>query len=226
MHEHASNDYIYSKGFAVYDPDGAAHFRLSSLNEIRQSMNNAEEGKDGNNTSAKRVVPEWDEEAINLKPMSSIGFPSHLSTIQELVDIVTRVIFTGSVLHTAINMPQLEYSSFTPNNPACMRGELPTEKDRGKIDMKRILDSLPDQRLSATQVGVAYTMTNMSGKPLSLTELSPRWMFTDEPFVKQEFDKFVAQLLQIEKGIIERNTSLPIPYTVLMPSKIPCGIGI
>ena len=35
------------------------------------------------------------------------------------------------------------YSQFIPNNPAIMLGKVPTEEDRGKITMQRILESLP-----------------------------------------------------------------------------------
>ena len=165
------------------------------------------------------------EEHIHLNPVLSFKFPSHLSNVDELVQMVTRVIFTGSVVHRAINGPSFEYTHFAPNNPACMRGPMPTELDRGKIDMTKILDSLPDQRLSAIQAGIAYTLSNMSGRPLYLTEISPRWMF-NEPQIKEFYQQFIAHLMSIEKGINERNNTLKIPYTVLLPSKIPHGIGI
>ena len=166
-----------------------------------------------------------DKESINLKPITSLKFPSHLSKVDQLVQMVTRVIFTGSVAHCAVNGLSFEYSSFAPNNPACMRGLMPKESDRGRIDMKRILDSLPDQRLSAIQAGVAHTVSNMSGKPLYLTQISPRWMM-NEPQVKECYQQFVAHLMIIEKKIKERNKMLKIPYHILIPSKIPYGIGI
>ena len=76
--------------------------------------------------------------------MKSLKFPSHLTKVDELVQLLTRIIFTGSVVHRAVNGLSYEYSCFAPNNPACMRGSMPTESDRGKINMKMILNSLPD----------------------------------------------------------------------------------
>jgi len=157
--------------------------------------------------------------------MKSLKFPSHLTKVDELVQLLTRVIFTGSVVHRAVNGLSYEYSCFAPNNPACMRGSMPTESDRGKIDMKMILNSLPDQRLSAIQAGVAHTMSNMEGRPLYLTQISPRWMFT-EPQMKEYYQQFEAHLMKIEKKIKERNKNFKIRYNVLLPSKIPYGIGI
>ena len=166
-----------------------------------------------------------DDEFSHLKPIASFKFPSHLSKKDDLVQMLTKVIFTGSVVHRAINGPSFEYNHFAPNNPACMRGPLPTEADRGRIDMKRILETLPDQRLSAVQAGIAYTISNMSGKPLHLTEITPRWMF-NEPQIKEFYNQFILHLQHIEKKINERNSTLKVPYTVLLPSKIPYGIGI
>ena len=141
-----------------------------------------------------------DEEFIHLKPIPSFQFPSHLSKIDDLVQMLTRVIFTGSVVHRAINGPSFEFTHFAPNNPACMRGPMLTEEDRGRIEMNRILDTLPDQRLSAVQAGIAYTISNMSGKTLYLTEITPRWMF-NEPQITEYHQQFVAHLAKIEKKI-------------------------
>ena len=166
-----------------------------------------------------------DEEFVHLNPIASFQFPSHLSKINDLVQMLTRVIFTGSAVHRAINGPSFEYTHFAPNNPACMRTPMPTEDDRGNIDINRILATLPDQRLSAVQAGIAYTISNMSGKPLHLTEITPRWMF-NEPQIKEYYNQFISHLNQIEKKINLRNSTLKVPYTVLLPSKIPYGIGI
>lgn len=54
--------------------------------------------------------------------------------------------------HSAVNFLQFEYGCFAPNNPACMRGSMPKEEDRGHVSMDKILKSLPNQTLSATQV--------------------------------------------------------------------------
>ena len=45
------------------------------------------------------------------------------------------------------------YSQFIPNNPAIMLGKVPTEEDRGKVTMQRILESLPPTILAFKQLG-------------------------------------------------------------------------
>ena len=243
-----------SKGFAEHDPEGAAKARIELLNSIQKSNRetidkpkNMRKGMSKQMSVANMmqkthsltigltrqsvVLPPSnvedmpDEEFIHLKPIPSFKFPSHLSKIDDLVQMLTRVIFTGSVVHRAINGPSFEFTHFAPNNPACMRGPMPTEEDRGRIEMSRILDTLPDQRLSAVQSGIAYTISNMSGKTLYLTEITPRWMF-NEPQITEYHQQYVAHLTKIEKKINERNSTLKFPYTVLLPSKIPYGVGI
>ena len=46
-----------------------------------------------------------DDEFSHLKPIASFKFPSHLSKKDDLVQMLTKVIFTGSVVHRAVNGP-------------------------------------------------------------------------------------------------------------------------
>ena len=162
---------------------------------------------------------------LNLAPVIPFGFPSHLTAIDELTQLITRIIFTGSVLNSSVNNVLFEYSCFAPNNPACMREKPPTESDRGEIDMKKILDSLPDQNLCAVQAGVAYSICNPTGSRPNLTQISPTWTF-NETFVTECHKNFIAHLLKIENDIAERNKALSIPYNALVPSKLPQGMEI
>ena len=54
---------------------------------------------------------------------------------------------------------------------------------------------------------------------------TPHWMFLkEEP--RRVFNKFVEKLQEIEQEIQLRNGELDIPYSVLLPSKIPAGVSI
>ena len=50
-------------------------------------------------------------------------------------------------------------------------------------------------------------------------------MFAETEAAKETPDIFKRRLAQIENEIEERNKDLDIPYTVLQPSKITCGIA-
>ena len=106
-----------------------------------------------------------------------------------------------------------------------MRGSIPGEKDRGMITTRRILDSLPDQMLSAGQVELSYAMSCYSSDDLYLTNTPCELLFTDRE-VLDAMERFQNSLRIIEEEIKKRNEELKVPYDVLVPSKIPYGIRI
>ena len=152
---------------------------------------------------------------------------------KHLLDLVTKTIFQSSVMHAAVNFLQFEYGIFAPNVPALMRGRVPNESDRGKIDMNHILSSLPGLRASLVQAGAAFTLSEFSKDEVYLLPTTkwkpPRWLFTDEK-VDEAYQEFISHLKRIEADIKTRNNALEcqgkVPYEVLMPSKIPYGIAI
>lgn len=153
------------------------------------------------------------------------GFPINVATKIRLVDVLTKIIFAVSVTHASVNYLQFDYMGFAPCYPGTMRGAMPNEDDRGRIDMKRILDSLPDQMLSANQAGLVYAMSCYSSDELYLTMTPPELLFT-EIEVFEAIEKFQNSLRVIEEDILIRNEDLRVPYEVLLPSKIPYGINI
>ena len=140
----------------------------------------------------------------------------------------------------------LRYAKFAPNSPNVMNGQLPTEADRGTVSnlfitrklshsftafkyilqatLKTLLEALPNRRQATTQ---AATMRVLSAKAVDEIYLmeTPSWMFREEK-AKTTFMKFSKRLREIEKDMVERNKGLNVPYTVLLPSKMPAGISI
>lgn len=72
------------------------------------------------------------------------------------------IIFQSSAKHAALNFLQWEYGSFAPIFPFCMRADLPTENDRGKITKQFIIESLPGPKLCIRTAGIAFTLTEFS----------------------------------------------------------------
>ena len=159
-----------------------------------------------------------------LRPINC-GFPKNVATKIRLVDLLTKIIFSVTVLHASVNYLPFDYMGFPPCCPGTMRGNLPNEKDRGNITMRRILDSLPDQMLTATQVELSHTMSCYSSEELYLINTPPELLFTDSE-VLNAMNKFQNSLHAIEQEILARNKELKIPYEVLLPSKIPYGISV
>ena len=48
------------------------------------------------------------------------GFPASITSKAMLADIVTRLIWTSTAQHTAVNYPITAYGAFTPNMPTKM----------------------------------------------------------------------------------------------------------
>ena len=161
------------------------------------------------------------------------GLPQTLETKADLISIVTKVIFQSSVMHAAVNFLQFEYGCFAPNVPAVLRGPIPTEEDRGKIDLQRIMNTLPGREPSLVQAGAAFVLSEFSEDEVFLLPKKganqPAWLFT-EVNAKLAFDKFQTKLQSIEDFIAHRNQELisngEVPYEVLLPSRIPYGIAI
>ena len=142
-----------------------------------------------------------------------------------MVDLLTKIVFSVTVAHASVNYQQFEYMGFPPCCPGTMRGSIPGEKDRGMITTRRILDSLPDQMLSAGQVELSYAMSCYSSDDLCLTNTPSELLFTDRE-VLDAMERFQNSLRIIEEEIKKRNEELKVPYDVLVPSKIPYGIRI
>ena len=90
--------------------------------------------------------------------------------------------------------------------------------------LKTLLEALPNRKQATTQ---AATMRVLSAKAIDEIYLmeTPSWMFREEK-AKATFKKFSERLKGIEKEMVDRNKGLRVPYTVLLPSKMPAGITI
>lgn len=156
----------------------------------------------------------------------SLGLPQRLTTIDELVTYLQRIIFTGTVQHTFANFYTYQYSRFVPNSPTVMRGSIPKEK--GKATDRTIVNSLPTRKQAIIAVATAKVLGHFAIDEVYLPNITSSH-FGEEDAKKVYLD-FREELLKAEKTIQERNDKLTaegkIPYTVLLPSKIPAGIAV
>ncbi|KAL9986386.1 hypothetical protein ACROYT_G000525 [Oculina patagonica] len=83
------------------------------------------------------------------------GFPAAITSKAMLADIVTRLIWTSTAQHTAVNYPITEYGAFTPNMPTKMYDD-----DRVAPDVFNPL-RLPNGFVSAVQAGVAMSLGSL-----------------------------------------------------------------
>ena len=116
------------------------------------------------------------------------GLSNVMETKETLMDIVTKTIYMSSVNHAQVNFLQFEYGCFAPNMPAVLKGDLPKEKDRGKITMQTVMDALPGLRSSLVQAGAAFTLSEFSDKEVFLLPESEVDRYHNENLIKRCVD--------------------------------------
>ncbi|RXN14495.1 arachidonate 5-lipoxygenase-like isoform X1 [Labeo rohita] len=149
-------------------------------------------------------------------------FPNSLKTREQLVEYLTVVIFTASAQHAAVNFGQYDWFAWIPNCPSTMRKPPPTQK--GQVDMKYIMESLPDRGRSCWHLGAVWALSQFQDEELFLG-VYPDVHFTEQP-VKEATKTFRKKLVEVTNIIKTRNEKLKVPYWYLSPDRIPNSVAI
>ncbi|KAL0177631.1 hypothetical protein M9458_026525, partial [Cirrhinus mrigala] len=134
-----------------------------------------------------------------------------LQTKEQLVEYLTVVIFTASAQHAAVNFGQYDWCSWIPNSPPTMRKPPPTKK--GEVDLKYIVESLPDRGRSCWHLGAVWALSQFQENELYLG-MYPDEHFIEKP-VKEAMVKFRKKLAEVAKVIKNRNEGKKLPYYYL-----------
>ena len=141
------------------------------------------------------------------------------------MDILTTVLFTVSVQHAAVNYLQYEHYAFVPNAPLCMRKAPPTKK--GLIGPEDIVAMIPTKSQTLWQVAI--------GRALSSFGDDEEYLLHEGGWCEEYFpsrsslairDRFHDRLRAQLDAVKARNAKCEVPYTVLQPDRIPCGITV
>ena len=81
------------------------------------------------------------------------GFPPDITTLEQLCDIVQRIIWTAGPQHAAVNFPQTDYTNFVPNQPGTVG--FPAQ---GVVTESVLVGLLPDTATTAAQVQTSYAL--------------------------------------------------------------------
>ncbi|CAM4719815.1 unnamed protein product [Leuciscus chuanchicus] len=147
-------------------------------------------------------------------------FPDSLNTREQLVEFLTVVIFTASAQHAAVNFGQYDWFSWVPNNPSTMRKPPPAQK--GQVDMKYIMESLPDRGRSSWHLGAVWALSQFQDNEASIqicTSLNNR-------LVMEAAKTFRKKLAEVTNIIKSRNEYLKVPYWYLSPDRIPNSVAV
>ncbi|XP_028845321.1 polyunsaturated fatty acid 5-lipoxygenase [Denticeps clupeoides] len=160
--------------------------------------------------------------SFGMQDLDYCEFPKSLKTREELTEYLTIVIFTTSAQHAAVNFGQYDWCSWIPNSPSTMRKPPPTKK--GQVDIKYIVDSLPDRGRSCWHLGAVWALSQFQENELFLG-MYPDEHFTEKP-VKMAMETFRKKLSELSREIKARNEGKKLPYYYLSPDRIPNSVAV
>jgi len=181
-------------------------------------------------TEIQAFAHEMAHEAFGYDDGNFRGMPEKIETRDTLIEICTIIIATSSAQHSAVNFAQYETYKFAPNSPAIMR--LPCPKNTDKVDLKRIIESLPSVKQIAFVVGISFALSKYSRVEVYLDDESrPKedrhgevWFYEKEE--RELIDMYQEELKKFEKEIELINSKIIVEYTYMKPSQVPQSIAI
>jgi len=166
-------------------------------------------------------IQNWAKEITTAGKMR--GFPDKIKNNEQLVDVLTMIIFTCSIQHAAVNFQQYNYLGWVPNLPlAIYRDSYP--KSKKEITMKDVVEALPSIGKSATQMAAVRTLNPAVYEKSSMMHIAS-WI---DGRVEKARLEYVFELEKLQGYVITQNagrTDLT-EYVILDPAKIPQSISI
>lgn len=141
-----------------------------------------------------------------------------LTSLQQLIDIATQVIFTCGPQHAAVNFGQFDYVGYAPNAPLALYSRPDTASSFRQL--------LPAADQDLAQMELAFALSGIRWGTLGSSEL----MHFVDAGDRQTLAHFQADLAAIELKINARNqqrlAESGVEYPYLLPSQIPNSINI
>lgn len=179
----------------------------------------------------------WYAESVNLghADIRHAEWWPKLATAEDLVAILTKLIWLASAQHAALNFGQYPYGGYVPNRPPLLRRLIPNEGDPNHENFiedpqKYYLSTLPSLLQATKYMAVVETLSTHSPDEEYLGERRHPSTWTADGEMVEAFFKFSAEISQIDEEIKRRNrdTSLRnrcgagvLPYELLAASSEP-----
>lgn len=160
----------------------------------------------------------WSAELVSPEGGRVKGMPEKIATIEELIEIVTTIIFTCGPQHSAVNYTQYDYMAFTANMPLAAYDPIQADP---QVDHDSLMSFLPPPNQAADQLKIMYGLSAYQYDRLG---------YYDETFSDRRaqliVEKFQQNLNCIERKIELRNKSRLVEYNYLKPSLVLNSISI
>lgn len=180
-----------------------------------------------------RQLQSWIQELIRpdfgriqglLPPEKAEQLSGLLTDRDDLVAILTTIIFTATAQHSAVNFGQYEYAAWVPNMPFAMYQPF-DDLLQQKPEPVELVQRLPNRLQTIKQMILVKALS------LPVPHSSPSLLTMANPFKNAEarriFQTFqTVNLQEIESKICQRNAESDLPYIRLLPSNIAQSIAI
>lgn len=171
-----------------------------------------------------RELQKWAEELASTDGGKVSKMPAKINSIEELIKIVTTIIFICGPQHSAVNFSQYEYMAFVPNMPFAAYLEITGAKDQFKNEQD-LLKFLPPQKQTGDQLEMMYILSDYRYDRLGYYDEQFENMIKDAE-IEPILAKFKQDLNQVEIEIDNNNKKRITPYPFLKPSLVLNSISI
>ncbi|XP_052807908.1 polyunsaturated fatty acid 5-lipoxygenase-like [Mya arenaria] len=148
------------------------------------------------------------------------GSEGKFTTRDQLITVLTSIIYTCSVGHASVNSKQYDEYAFPMNYPSWLKGDPP--KDKSAKTERDILDAIHPRKAHREVMSVSKILSERSTRPLG--DFAVDYVY-DPPAVQIQ-KEFRAELKNVSDVIKRRNETRECPYPYLDPAVIPNSISI
>ena len=182
----------------------------------------------------------WYAEAVQVghADVSKAQWWPKLETRNDLIGVLTTIIWLASAQHAALNFGQYPLGGYIPNRPPLMRRLIPEEGDPEYQNFvadpqKFFFSSLPTLLQTTMFMTVIDTLSTHSSDEEYIGEKGTQ-LYAWSPEVAEAFNEFAAEVRRIEEEINGRNVDPRrrnrsgagvLPYDLLIPSSGPGATG-
>ncbi|XP_071803404.1 allene oxide synthase-lipoxygenase protein-like [Asterias amurensis] len=166
---------------------------------------------------AETLVRSTDDGGCGIQGVTGDG---QFKTNEELIDVLTSIIFTSSVTHAAVNFNQYDEYGFPPNAPLWLNGAPPSDKT--PLTEQDILESLPNKKRTLDIMSFTLLLSDRATQRLGNFEK----LYQTDPVGKEAVERFRDKLYATGDTIRSRDEKRDIHYPCLDPREVPNAISI
>lgn len=182
--------------------------------------------------SAEKILEDnelqaWRRELVLPKKEGGVGLNGvpgddvkGVTSVEQIIDLVTAVISTCSIGHASANFSQYDEYAFPPNYPGILMGEVP--KDKHAISEKEFLAHIPSKQITLDSMVITKLLSSKGTK--SLGDFEVQYLY--DPVSLQAAQELREELDAISKEVTARNKARKISYPWLNPDTVPNSISI